>query len=357
MNADNLKPSAPTFPKASRLRIDAGYSRWQEAWPAAAPEDNLIDPIAISCVIPLLDEEENLRPLCAKLLEALTALEQPFELIFVDDGSRDGSFAVLQQLYMEDKRVRVIRLRRNFGQAAAFSAGFDLARGKIIVTLDADLQNDPDDIGKLLAKMAEGYDAVSGWRTDRRDAYLTRQLPSRVANLLISTVTGVRLHDYGCSLKAYRSEILKDIYLYGQMHRFLPALVSWMGVRLAEIPVKHAKRKFGRSKYGLGRVVMVVLDLITVKFLLDYATRPIQIFGLLGLICTALGVGLGLYLSTLKLVFQQPIGDRPLLLLAVLLTILGIQSVTLGLLGELIIRNRHEALGKRIYAVRELLAQ
>jgi glycosyltransferase involved in cell wall biosynthesis len=355
MNANNLTPPAPNLPRAGGLPTGAGSYRWQETWLAAATGDNPLDPIAISCVIPLLNEEENLRPLYAQLREALTALEQPYELIFVDDGSSDGSFAVLQQLYLEDKQVRVIRLRRNFGQAAAFSAGFDLARGNIIVTLDADLQSDPGDIQKLLAKMAEGYDAVSGWRTNRHDAYLTRQLPSQVANLLISAVTGVRLHDYGCSLKAYRSEILKDILLYGQMHRFLPALVSWMGIRVAEIPVKHAKRKFGRSKYGLGRVVMVVLDLIAVKFLLDYATRPIQIFGLLGLICTALGVGLGLYLSTLKLVLHQGIGDRPLLLLSVLLTILGIQFVTMGLLGELVIRNRHEPIGKRIYAVRELL--
>jgi glycosyltransferase involved in cell wall biosynthesis len=223
--------------------------------------------------------------------------------------------------------------------------------------LDADLQNDPADIPRLLSKLAEGYDVVSGWRKDRQDAFLTRRLPSRVANMLISAVTGIRLHDYGCSLKAYRHEVIKDmhLYVYGQMHRFLPALVSWMGIRVAEIPVRHMERQFGRSKYGLGRVVMVVLDLIAVKFLLDYATRPIQIFGLLGLVCTTLGVGLGLYLSTLKLVFHQGIGDRPLLLLAVLLTILGVQFVTMGLLGELVIRNHHEAFGKRIYAVRELL--
>jgi len=362
MNADNVKPPAPTlpgraaqFPGPDSFPAVAGYHRRQRAWLAAATDGDPLDPIAISFVIPLLNEEDNLRPLYAKLREVLNEIEQPCEVIFVDDGSSDGSFAVLQQLHADDNRVRVIRLRRNFGQAAAFSAGFDLARGNVIITMDADLQNDPSDIPKLLAKIAEGYDVVSGWRAKRQDAYLTRQLPSRVANFLISALTGVRLHDYGCSLKAYRSEVLENVHLYGEMHRFLPSLVSWMGIRVAEIPVEHARRQFGRSKYGLKRVIMVILDLITVKFLLDYSTRPIQFFGLLGLMSTSLGIVLGLYLSILKLVFHQGIGDRPLLLLAVLLTILGVQFVTMGLLGELVIRNYHEAVGKPTYAVRELL--
>ena len=355
MKDNKLKPPAPILPGVFPFPAVTGYHQWQQAWLGAPANDDSSDPIAISFVIPLLNEEGNLRPLYAKLHEVLNTIEQPCEIIFVDDGSSDGSFAVLQQLHADDRRVRVIRLRRNFGQAAAFSAGFDLAQGNIIITMDADLQNDPGDIPKLLAKMAEGYDVVSGWRAKRQDDFLTRQLPSRVANFMISALTGVRLRDYGCSLKAYRSEVLKNIHLYGEMHRFLPSLVSWMGIRIAEIPVGHARRQFGRSKYGLKRVVMVFLDLITVKFLLDYATRPIQIFGLLGLICTSLGIALGLYLSTLKLVFHQGIGDRPLLLLAVLLTILGVQFVTMGLLGELVIRIYYEALGKPIYVVRELL--
>lgn len=362
MNADNVKPPAPTlpgraaqFPGADPVPALTGYHQWQPAWLAAATGGDPLDPIAISVVIPLLNEEGNLRPLYAKLRGMLNEIEQPWEVIFVDDGSTDGSFAVLQRLHAEDHRVRVIRLRRNFGQAAAFSAGFDLARGDVIVTMDADLQNDPGDVPKLLAKIAEGYDVVSGWRAKRQDGYLSRQLPSRVANFLISALTGVRLHDHGCSLKAYRREVLRGIHLYGEMHRFLPSLVSWMGIRVAEIPVEHARRQFGRSKYGLKRVTMVILDLITVKFLLDYSTRPIQIFGLLGLGCTSTGIALGLYLSTLKLLFQQSIGDRPLLLLAVVLTILGVQFVTMGLLGELVIRNHHESSGKPIYAVRELL--
>ena len=289
MNADNAKPPAPTLPGRAAQFLGAdpfpaatGYHRWQRAWLAAATDGDPFDPIAISFVIPLFNEEDSLRPLYAKLREVLNEIEQPCEVIFVDDGSSDGSFAVLQQLHADDKRVRVIRLRRNFGQAAAFSAGFDLARGNVIITMDADLQNDPGDTPKLLAKIAEGYDVVSGWRAKRQDAYLTRQLPSRVANFLISALTGVRLHDYGCLLKAYRSEVLKNIHLYGEMHRFLPSLVSWMGIRVAEILVEHARRQFGRSKYGLQRVIMVILDLIPIKFLLDYSTRPTQIFGLLG---------------------------------------------------------------------------
>ncbi len=362
MTPKDVKPPAPTFPgRRARFPVAAPSPpstddhRWQGTGLAAPHDPDPLPPIGISFVIPLLNEEDSLRPLYAKLKEVLKEIQEPCEVIFVDDGSNDGSFAVLRELHAEDARVRVIRLRRNFGQAAAFSAGFDLAEGRVIVTMDADLQNDPGDVPRLLAKLAEGYDVVSGWRAKRRDAYLTRQLPSRVANFLISALTGVRLHDFGCSLKAYRSEVVKNIQLYGEMHRFLPSLASGMGIRVAEVPVEHVRRQFGRSKYGLRRVIMVILDLITVKFLLDYSTRPIQIFGLLGLACTSLGVALGLYLSTLKLVFRQGIGDRPLLLLAVLLTILGVQFVTMGLLGELVIRNYHETSGKRIYAVRELL--
>jgi len=355
MKTATVEPPAPRMPATESEPLIGADEQAQRDWLAEKQQRAAEDPTAISCVIPVLNEEESLDTLAAKLRDALGEIGQPYEVIFVDDGSIDGSFNKLAQLHTADRRVRVIRLRRNFGQSAAFSAGIDLARGAIIVTLDADLQNDPADIGKLLDKIGEGYDVVSGWRANRQDNFLTRQLPSRVANAMISALTGVRLHDYGCSLKAYRSEVIKDVPLYGQLHRFLPALVSWMGIRVAEVEVGHAPRKFGRSKYGLSRVMMVMLDLIAVKFLLDYATRPIQIFGLLGFLCSALGIGLGLYLSTLKLIFQQPIGDRPLLLLAVLLTILGVQFVTMGLLGELVIRNRHDAYGKRIYSIRDIL--
>jgi glycosyltransferase involved in cell wall biosynthesis len=350
-----LAPAAVSLADEAPAPAAAGQVRAAASMPRSRPEPP--GPIAISFVVPLFNEVDSLRPLYGLLSDCMRAIERPCEVIFVDDGSRDGSFAVLQALHAEDDRVRVIRLRRNFGQAAAMSAGFELARGEVIVTLDADLQNDPADVPRLLAKLAEGYDVVSGWRVRRQDPYLTRRLPSRIANALISAVTGVRLRDYGCSLKAYRREVLQDLQLYGQMHRFLPSLVSWQGVRIAEIPVAHARRRFGRSKYGLGRAVMVLLDLITVKFLLDYATRPIQIFGLVGFLCAGLGIALGLYLSVLKLVFLQSIGDRPLLLLAVLLTLLGVQFVTMGLLGELVIRNNHKASGKPTYSVRERLVR
>ncbi len=309
----------------------------------------------VSVVVPVFNEEESLEILVQRLTEALTQMGRTYELIFVDDGSRDGSYAVLQRLQAGDERLRVIRLRRNFGQTAAFSAGFDRARGEVIVTLDADLQNDPADIPALLAKLDEGYDVVSGWRRDRQDRFLDRRLPSAVANWLISWVTGVRLHDYGCSLKAYRREVLADVRLYGELHRFLPALAHGLGARVTEMPVKHSPRRFGRSKYGISRTLKVLLDLLAVKFLLSYSTRPIHIFGLLGLISLAGGFGLLAYLGTVRIVLGQDIGDRPLVLLAILLTIFGAQLVTSGLLAELVIRTYYEAQGKPIYIVKEEL--
>jgi len=311
--------------------------------------------IDLSIVIPLLNEEESLEPLYTALDRVLSRLGKTYEIIFVDDGSTDGSFQVLKGLCERDDRVRAVRLRRNFGQTAAFTAGFDLARGEVIVTLDADLQNDPADIPLLLAKLDEGYDIASGWRVQRHDAFVKRKLPSRVANALISRMTGVKLHDYGCSLKAYRREVVKNIRLYGELHRFIPALASWMGVRVAEVPVNHSPRTRGKSKYGLSRTVKVALDLLTVKFLLDYATRPIQMFGLLGALCLALGVTVGGYLSYARLVLGQPLADRPLLLLAILLVVLGVQLVIMGLLGELMVRTYYEAQGKSIYVIREVL--
>lgn len=309
----------------------------------------------LSVVIPVFNEEDSLRMLHQRLTETLARMGQAYELIFVDDGSQDGSYAALQRLQASDARLRVVRLRRNFGQTAAFSAGFDRAQGQVIVTLDADLQNDPADIPALVAKLDEGYDVVSGWRRDRQDRFFDRRLPSTVANWLISRVTGVYLHDYGCSLKAYRREVLAEVRLYGELHRFLPALAHGLGARVAEIPVGHSPRRFGRSKYGVSRTLKVLLDLLAVKFLLSYSTRPIHIFGLLGLISLALGTGLLAYLGTVRLVLGQDIGDRPLVLLAILLTIFGGQLLTSGLLAELVIRTYYEAQGKPIYTVREEL--
>jgi glycosyltransferase involved in cell wall biosynthesis len=311
--------------------------------------------VDISVVIPLLNEEDSIEPLAEQTIAALEKLGKTYEIIFIDDGSTDSTFEKLQRLHKTCSNVRVIRFRRNFGQTAAFSAGFDFARGAVVITMDGDLQNDPNDIGKLLEKIDEGYDVVSGWRVNRQDTFITRKLPSRIANGLISRVTGVRLHDYGCSLKAYRSEVVKNIHLYGEMHRFIPALASWIGVRVAEVPVNHSARKYGKSKYNLSRTIRVILDLFTVKFLLDYATRPIQIFGLLGITSLTAGLLLGGYLTILRLFFATPLSDRPILLFAVLLVMLGVQLITMGLLGEIIVRTYHESQGKAIYVIRDFL--
>jgi glycosyltransferase involved in cell wall biosynthesis len=311
--------------------------------------------VDLSIVIPLLNEEESLESLYKQLHSALEALGKSYEIIFIDDGSKDRSYSVLKRLHEQDSRVRVIRFRRNFGQSAAFAAGFDFARGAVIITMDADLQNDPADIPRLLAKIDEGYDVVSGWRVKRQDKAITRKLPSKVANALIGKVTGVKLHDYGCSLKAYRYDVVKNIKLYGEMHRFIPALASWMGIEVAEIPVNHHARQFGKSKYGLARIIKVVLDLLTVKFLLHYATRPAQIFGLLGMASLAVGSLVAAYLAVLKIFFNQSIGNRPLLLLAVLMIVFGVQLITTGLIGELLIRTYYEAQNKPVYVVKEML--
>jgi glycosyltransferase involved in cell wall biosynthesis len=316
------------------------------------------DAIELSIVIPLFNEEECVEPLYAQLKGALEPLGQSYEIVIVDDGSTDQSFERLKGFQAQDKRLKVIRFRRNFGQTAAFAAGFEYAQGRVVVTMDADLQNDPADIPRLLEKLEEGHDVVSGWRVERwKSAWLTRRLPSVVANRLISETTGVRLHDYGCSLKAYRSEVVKNINLYGELHRFIPAMASWMGVSVAEIPVHYQPRQFGRSKYGLSRTIKVILDLLTVRFLLSYSTRPIHIFGSMGLAMSGVGGILGLYLSVVKLALGQDIGSRPLLLLAILLMVLGVQMITMGLLGELVVRTYHESQGKRIYVVREILEE
>ncbi len=310
----------------------------------------------ISVVIPLYNEEESIPALYEALVEALDAQARPYEVIIVDDGSHDGSFPLLRDIATRDERFRVIRLRRNFGQTAAFAAGFDHARGEVIVTMDADLQNDPRDVPKLMAQMDAGFDVVSGWRQDRQDRFLDRRLPSMIANGIISNVTEVRLHDYGCSLKAYRRDVLNQVKLYGELHRFIPALAAQVGAAVTEVPVNHRAREFGRSKYGIGRTVRVVLDLITVWFLGTYGTRPMQVFGALGLLSSALGVLVGIYLSVDKLLLGNDIGDRPLLLLSVLLIVVGVQLVTMGLLGEMMIRTYHESQDKPIYTVREVVA-
>lgn len=316
-----------------------------------------LDSPVISVVIPLYNEEESVPHLHEALTSALAGYGAAYEIVVVDDGSKDRSFELLRELARQDPHLTVIQLRRNFGQTAAFSAGFDHARGEVIITMDADLQNDPRDIPLLMGKIDEGYDIVSGWRKDRQDRFLDRRLPSMIANRLISNVTDVRLHDYGCSLKAYRADVLQYVRLYGELHRFIPALASQVGGTVTEVPVNHYARQYGRSKYGIGRAVRVALDLITVWFLGGYSTRPIHVFGSLGLISAGLGFVIGLYLTIVKVGFGQDIGTRPMLLLAVLLVVIGVQLITMGLLGEMITRTYFESQDKPIYVVRTVVSE
>lgn len=309
----------------------------------------------VSVVVPILNEEESIPKLYEQLTASLQSLGQSYEILAVDDGSRDQSFAILKAFAQNDPHLRVIRFRRNFGQTAAFTAGFDRARGQIVVTIDADLQNDPADIPLLVAKIEEGYDVVSGWRARRKDRFVDRKLPSFLANRLISLVTGVHLRDYGCSLKAYRAEVVKNIQLYGELHRFIPAIASWQGVAVAEIPVRHHPRRFGASKYGINRTVRVLLDLLTVRFLLSYATRPMQIFGLFGIVSLLAGAAINGYLVFLKIFADAQLSERPLLLLGVLLIMVGVQFISMGLLGEMVARTYYETQKKPIYVVREEL--
>jgi glycosyltransferase involved in cell wall biosynthesis len=311
--------------------------------------------LKLSVVIPVYNEEGSLESLHGELKETCDRAGRSYEIIFVDDGSRDGSFRVLASLQKKDRRVKVLRLRKNFGQTAALSAGFDYARGEIIVSLDADLQNDPHDIPRLLAKIEEGFDIVNGWRQKRKDRFITRRLPSSLANWLIARLTGIKLHDIGCTLKAFRGEVIKSIRLYGELHRFIPAIASSIGVRIAEIPVNHRPRRHGRSKYSIFRFVKVILDLLTVRFLMSYSTRPLQIFGLFGLISGLAGVILLAVMSYQRLVLNIGLSNRPLLLGAILLTVLGVQFISLGLLAEIMVRAYHEAAGKTIYFIREVL--
>jgi glycosyltransferase involved in cell wall biosynthesis len=307
----------------------------------------------VSVVIPLRDEEANIEELHAQLSAALVAIGRPYEILLVDDGSRDRTLERVLALEARDARVRVLSLRRNFGQTAAFSAGFDHARGDVVVTSDGDLQNDPADIPRLLARLEEGHDLVCGWRRERRDP-ASKRLPSFLANKMISWSTGVHLHDYGCSLKVMRSDVAKSLRLYGEMHRFIPAVASWMGVSLAEVPVNHRPRTRGTSKYGLGRTLRVLIDLFTVKFLLSYGTRPAHFFGLMGLGSGGAGFAILAYLAYIRLFADTAIWGRPLLILGVLLFLTGLILVSVGLLAELLVRTYHESQGKPIYVLRRL---
>lgn len=326
--------------------------------------------IDLSIVIPVFNEEENLEELYDRLSSALAPIKQSYEIIFVDDGSTDRSFEILRQIAQINLNVKAIRFRRNFGQTAAMSAGFDHAQGNVIIPMDADLQNDPLDIERLLQKLDEGYDVVSGWRADRKDGFILRRLPSIFANRLIARLTGVHLHDFGCTLKAYRREVIEHINLYGELHRFIPVLAKLAGAEIAEIKVRHHPRTRGKSKYGISRTIRVILDLITIKFLMSYSTRPIQIFGLMGLLSLFAGLGICSYLSIGKLFFPAGIQSgwlsyiysetslvqrMPMLILGVLLLFIGVQFITMGLLGELMVRTYHESQRKPIYVIREIV--
>jgi len=309
----------------------------------------------LSIVVPVYNEAQNLEELHAQIVDSCHRLGKSFEIIFIDDGSRDDSYAILKKLRAGHGSIRLIRLRRNFGQTAALSAGFDHARGEVIITLDADQQNDPNDFGLLLEKIDEGFDLVNGWRIKRKDKFLTKRVPSAIANRLISLITRVKLHDYGCTLKALRRDVAQNINLYGEMHRFIPAIASHMGVTIAEVKVNHRPRRHGKSNYTISRTIRVVFDLLTVKFLLSYSTRPLQIFGLFGLVSGLIGGALGLWMSYQRLFQNKGLADRPMLLLAILLLVIGFQFITLGLLAEIMVRAYHESLEKRIYYIREVI--
>ncbi|OBQ40278.1 MAG: glycosyl transferase [Anabaena sp. CRKS33] len=313
--------------------------------------------VDVSVVIPIKDEVESLPLLLKAISSTLTDSKLNYEIICVDDGSRDGSAEFLKEQAQIRTDLKAVILRRNYGQTAAMSAGFNYATAKVIVTLDADLQNDPADIPMLITKLDEGYDLVSGWRQNRQDGALNRLLPSKIANWLIRGATSVYIHDYGCSLKAYRAELVADMNLYGELHRFLPALAYIEGARITEVPVRHHTRRFGQSKYGISRTFRVLMDLLTILFMKKFLTRPMHVFGMLGLISMVSGAGIGIYLTLVKLVFHVDIGNRPLLILAVLLLVTGVQLFCFGLLAELLMRTYHESQGRPIYRVREVVAK
>jgi glycosyltransferase involved in cell wall biosynthesis len=310
----------------------------------AAPE--------LSLFLPVLDEESNLLPMHAKISEALDALGKTAEVIYVDDGSTDKSLSILKEIAARDNRVRVISLRRNYGQTAAMSAGIDAAKGEILIPMDADLQNDPADIKRLLDKLDEGYDVVSGWRKNRQDKLISRKIPSQIANRIISWIGGVKLHDYGCSLKAYRRDVIQDVKLYGEMHRFIPIYASWAGARVTEIPVDHHARTMGKSKYGISRTIKVIFDLMTIKFMASYQTKPIYVFGTFGMLAFFLSVIAGIWAIVLKF-YGTSFILTPLPVITVVMLAISVQFFLMGLLAELSVRTYHESQDKAIYAVRE----
>lgn len=309
----------------------------------------------ISIVIPVYNEEESVGRLYSGLNKTLSKLKINYEVILIDDGSIDRTYKELKKINKKNSSYKIIRFRRNFGQTSAMSAGFHYSSGKVIITLDADLQNDPKDIPAILKKLNEGYDIVSGWRRERKDKAVSRRFPSMVANKIISRLSGVYLHDYGCTLKAYRKEVIENIELYGEMHRYIPAVASRMGVSVAEIPVTHHSRKYGKSKYGISRTIRVILDIITIKFLLSYSQRPIQIFGLLGLMSGTAGFITTAYLIIMRIFFNHSLADRPLFILSIFMIFIGIQLITMGLLAEINMRIYHEAQDKPTYVIRDIL--
>ncbi|MEH2067967.1 MAG: glycosyltransferase family 2 protein [Nostoc sp.] len=331
------------------MRSGLVYQGLNEAISAIVPD--------VSVVVPIHNEVESLPLLLEAIASTLSSSQISYEIICVDDGSTDGSGEFLKQEAQARSNLKAVILRRNYGQTAAMAAGFHYALGKAIVSLDADLQNDPADIPMLLAKLDEGYDLVSGWRQKRQDGAINRLLPSKIANWLIRRTTGVNIHDYGCSLKAYRAELLADMNLYGELHRFLPTLAYIEGARITEIPVRHHPRRFGRSKYGIWRTFRVLMDLLTILFMKRFLTRPMHVFGLLGLISMVSGTLIGIYLTFIKLALGEMIGNRPLLILAVLLLVTGVQLFCFGLLAELLMRTYHESQGRPIYRVREVVAK
>ncbi|MCI0338022.1 MAG: glycosyltransferase family 2 protein [Acidobacteria bacterium] len=310
----------------------------------------------LSLFLPVYDEEDNLEELHEKIIASMDKLGRSFEVIYVDDGSTDGSLDLLKAFAARDSRVRVIAFRRNYGQTAAMAAGIDAARGEVLIAMDADLQNDPADIERLLAKLDEGFDVVSGWRKERHDAFLTRVVPSRIANRLISFIGRVPLHDYGCSLKAYRREALKGVHLYGEMHRFIPIYASWAGVRVTEIPVAHYPRLAGKSKYGLSRTVKIIFDLVTIKFMASYLTKPLYVFGWAGVLAFALSFVSALFAFLMKYTgWPHPASfiQTPLPVLAMVMLVLGIQLFLMGLIAEMLVRTYHESQGKPIYTIKK----
>lgn len=310
--------------------------------------------VDISIVVPVYNEKESIEELYSRLSEVCQTLKESYEIIFVDDGSNDGSYEILKKIRIKDKKVKIIRFQKNFGKTSALSAGFKFSKGKIIVTMDADLQNDPQDIPKLLEVLKSGYDFVNGWRFERNDPFL-KKITSKLFNLLVSTITGVKLHDHNCGLKAFKREIVENLSLYGDLHRYLPALANWYGAKITETKVKHKPRRYGKSKFGFKRLVKGMVDLIVVKFLMDYSTRPMHFFGTTGIISFLLGFLVGLYLVIEKIVYGTNIGDRPLLILSILLILVGVQLLMIGLLGEILIRIYYQTTDKQTYVIEEII--